>query len=172
MKVPQPPLCPVLQGLLPYWAVFFFSLLSSAGDATVETFLVAIHITCQIQLYLSFVFPNLILPWSGSILIFLLDLLFLLSPFVHLFSVSELSCELLSHPCRPPNPLSLISAWWDVPFMSSKNVALEYQQTLLCSSSLHGHIPWHSSKQVPEQSKVCFPEVQGCGPAFSPICSS
>lgn len=40
----------------------FFSLLSSAGDAIVETFLVAIHITCQIQLYLSFVFPNFILP--------------------------------------------------------------------------------------------------------------
>lgn len=27
--------------------------------------------------------------------------------------------------------------------------------------SLQGYIPWDSSKQVPEQAKICFPEVQG-----------
>lgn len=32
---------------------------------------------------------------------------------------------------------------------------------------LQGCIPWDSSKQVTEQSKVCFPEVQCCDPAFS-----
>lgn len=31
---------------------------------------------------------------------------------------------------------------------------------------LQGHIPWDSTKQIPEQAKVCSPEVKSCDPAF------
>lgn len=40
------------------------------------------------------------------------------------------------------------------------------QRALLDSSSLQGLIPWDSSKQMPEEVKICTLKVQGYDPAF------
>ncbi|KAF4798543.1 hypothetical protein TURU_063040 [Turdus rufiventris] len=37
----------------------------------------------------------------------------------------------------------------------------EYHPALLGLSFLQGSIPWHSTKQTPEEAKVCPPEAQG-----------
>lgn len=42
-----------------------------------------------------------------------------------------------------------------------EEVLLEYQSALLGPSSLLGFIPWYATKQESEETKVCFPEVQG-----------
>ena len=46
---------------------------------------------------------------------------------------------------------------------------LEFQTGLLDRSSFQDCIPWDSSKQVPEEAKVC---LQGCDPAFCLVLSS
>lgn len=67
-------------------------------------------------------------------------------------------------------------AWFhphgDEPFLSLKEVILELYPHVLDSSPLQGHMPWVSSKQVPEHPKVFPPEAQDCDPAFCLVPSS
>lgn len=78
----------------------------------------------------------------------------------------EFSQELLVHLHRPPTTLAWIPVAWDGPFLSQEEVILENKPALLDPSSLQDDIPWDSSKQVPEQAKVCSPEVWGYKPAI------
>ena len=41
-----------------------------------------------------------------------------------------------------------------------KKVILDYLPAFLSPSSLQAFIPWYSTKQIPEQAKVCSPEVR------------
>jgi len=49
-------------------------------------------------------------------------------------------------------------------------VILEYQPAFLGPSSLQGFVPWYSTKHIPEEAKVCSPEIQGSELALRPRC--
>ncbi|KAJ7424806.1 hypothetical protein WISP_26542 [Willisornis vidua] len=46
-------------------------------------------------------------------------------------------------------------------FMSLKETIFEYHPDLFDPSSLQGCIPWYSTKEIPEEFKVCSPDVHG-----------
>lgn len=90
-------------------------------------------------------------PWSPSPGFHLLYILFL----------SEISQELLVHPCRPPHRLCLIFHSSETNhFGGLDEVILEKnQQFLLDPFSLQSLIPWDSFKEIPEEIKVCSLEI-------------
>lgn len=55
--------------------------------------------------------------------------------------------------------------------LSLEEMIFKIQTALLDRSSLQGHIPWDSSKQIPEQAKVFSPNIQDHDPAFCPALS-
>lgn len=68
--------------------------------------------------------------------------------------------------CRPPATFAPFHTCQDGPFLSLQEEIFENQPAFVDSSFLQGCIPWHSTKQVPEQAKVCSLEVQDCDSAF------
>lgn len=95
---------------------------------------------------------------SDRVSIFLsghLTLLLLPVPFPFIFQFSQ---ELLAHPGRPPATFASFPAHPDGSFLSLEELILEDQLSCLHISSLHDSNPWYSSKQDPEQAKVCIPE--------------
>jgi len=139
-------LCPIQQLIH-----IFPSLLFTAG-VPVQAFLLVFHISCEIQLHVGFIFPNPICPSSDSISTFLLGYVTLLPPLVHFSFMSEFSQELIAYPCRSPTTFACLLVCRDGPFLSLERMILEYQQALLDPFSLHGRIPWDSSKQISEQA--------------------
>ncbi|KAJ7413875.1 hypothetical protein BTVI_42154 [Pitangus sulphuratus] len=74
-------------------------------------------------------------------------------------------------PIRSLAPYAQFLAHRDAQFLSLEEVILEYQQTLLDSSSLQGLFPWDSSKRIPEEVKVNSPKVHGCNLTCCPVSS-
>lgn len=74
---------------------------------------------------------------------------------------------LIAHPCKPPGRLScFISYLSGQTFLEFQEVILSYQPALLEPSSHQDFIPWHSSRQTPEEMEVDFCVIQGCGLDF------
>lgn len=55
--------------------------------------------------------------------------------------------------CRPPATFASFHTCQDGPFLSLQEENSEYQPALVDMSFLQGCIPWHSTKQDPEQAK-------------------
>lgn len=107
-----------------------------------EAFHVALHIFCQIQLWVSLDIPNPIPARSESSSIFLMGHLPLFLLLVPSLIVSEFSLELLAHPWRSSAAFVWFPTFQNGPFLSLEEVILPYQPSCLGSPSLQGCIPW------------------------------
>lgn len=58
-------------------------------------------------------------------------------------------------------PLADFLFLWDALLLGLEKVILEYQPDFTGPSSLQGFISWCSTVQIPEEAKVCSPELQG-----------
>lgn len=76
------------------------------------------------------------------------------------FSSSELRQELHVHPCWPSATHSCLPAHWKGPLSCSEETVLEKQPGLLLPFAPWSSFPWHAAKQVTEEAKACFSEVQ------------
>lgn len=82
----------------------------------------------------------------------------------HLFTI-EFSQDPIIYPCKLPASFVLIPTHRNGIFLGLDSMNVENQLAFLDPSSLQDYMPWCSSKQIPEQVKVCSPEFQGCVPA-------
>lgn len=130
------------------------------ADVPVETFLVALHIPHQIQIQTGFLTPSLQVRDSSCVTRPCFNLLYTS------FLCLEFSQELLALPCRSTATFALYPAHWDGLFLSSEELIPENQPAILNLSSLQDCLPWDPWKQIPEQTKVCPLQVQGCDSAF------
>lgn len=95
-------------------------------------------------------------------------LLSLLPPSVCFLIVFEFVWELFILPHRFLDIFALLPLYWNASLLSLEKVILKYQSAFLGLSFLQGVISWYSTKQIPEETKVCFSEIQGCELAMCP----
>lgn len=133
----------------------------------VHAFSVGLHIPCHIQLQVDFDFPNPIPTFLNTISLFIQRHLPLLPHLAHFFFMSEFSKEFFSHACRLPDT-----------FVCCKLIGIDHswawcRRLLKINhlSSLQGHIPCGSYKQISRQTSVFPSEEQSCTLALAQLSS-
>lgn len=73
-----------------------------------------------------------------------------------IFSMLELSQELIVHPCRTTATFTWFSACPDRQLLSWEEAIFQNQPTLLEHVSFQDHLPWHLPTQTPQQWTFAF----------------